>query len=437
MKKTILFVLILSLCLTLPLAAQAGKPASAKTKIVWWTHGANETAKRSVIETIVADYMASHPNVEIELVWWDKKQLQEAWRTSMTARSGAPDIVTDAESQAVQQVKAGWFLDLGPKFPWGNLYPEAKTLGAAYEGVDGYYTFRIGRSHNMILYNKAIFAELGIVVPPDYTFTADQMVEIVKKGAAKGYAGVANAIGNRPTAASYLTEWPLLSKVGFTEYVPLRRGKASWNAPAVREVLSWGERMRDAGLWPPTFSTMTIDEFHVYFHTQRKAMMFWVPTWYTGRAFAAVADGGQDPSFQFGMLRYPRFPGSKGEGIIMGSFESGYCISSATKSPDLCRDILAFAAQPKYGALWELKTDGPSTIKYAAKDIPAGLSSKWAWYHEERNKVYGPLKLEVFSIDGIDGNFANAFLNVTSQGIPLKLMTVDQAIKTLDAVLVK
>ena len=39
-------------------------------KIVWWSHWAEETNKRAVLEQVAADYMAENPNVDIEFVWW-------------------------------------------------------------------------------------------------------------------------------------------------------------------------------------------------------------------------------------------------------------------------------------------------------------------------------------------------------------------------------
>lgn len=403
------------------------------TKILWWSHWANEPAKKQVIETIKADYMASHPNVQIELVWWDKNPLQSAWVTAMTARSGAPDIVTDPAEKSVEQLKAGWFLELGDKFPWNNFYPEIKTAGNDYPGVKGLYRYHISRTLNMILYNKEIFKELGITVPADYTFTVDQFLDVVKKANAKGYAGVANAIGNRPFPATYIVEDLLLSKVGAEEWGKLRTGKVSWDRPDVREVLDATAKLRDAGLWPASFSSMGIDEFHVYFHTQKKAAMFMIPTWYTGRAFKPVDQGGQSPDFKFGMLRYPKIEGGKGNGTVIAGFESGYMISSATKNPEICRDILAFASQPKYGALWATVTNSPSAIKYEAKDLPANVDKTWTWYHEEMNKVYGPLPAVILNTDVMTGAWNDAVKTVLNEGLPLKLITVDEAVKKLDA----
>src|SRR5437762_1584932 len=77
-------------------------PATAvpgKKVVTWWSHWANEPLKRQVIETIVKDYEAAHPDVDIILTWWDAPQLSVAVRAAMTAGQGAPDISTDVDLQ--------------------------------------------------------------------------------------------------------------------------------------------------------------------------------------------------------------------------------------------------------------------------------------------------------------------------------------------------
>lgn len=415
-------------------AAQGASAAGGPVTILWWSHWANEPAKKHVIETIKNDYMAAHPDVKIDLVWWDKDPLQNAWTTSMTAGKGAPDIVTDPAERIVEQIKAGWLLDLGPDFPWKNFYPEVETIGNYFPGTSGgKYMYHISRTMQMLFYNKELFKELGVTVPADYTFTVDQLLDIVKKGRTKGYAGVANAIGNRPYPAVYLTEYLLLNKVGGEDYLKYRGGTKSWDTPEAREVLDWTTKFRDAGFWPDSFASMSIDEFHVYFHTQRKALMFMIPTWYTGRAFKAMDQGGQDPAFQFGMLRYPKLAGAKGNGQVLAGFESGYVISSQTKHPEIARDILAFASQPKYGALWAAVTNSPSAIKFTDKDWPKDADNKWAWYHNEMNRVYGDQQAVVLATPALTGAWNDAVKTVLNEGLPLKLLTVDQAVKKLDA----
>lgn len=410
--------------------------ADGPVTITWWSHWANEPAKRAVIERIKDEYMEANPNVRIDLVWWDKEPLQDAWRTAMTAGQGAPDIVTDPEADTMVQLDAGWFLPLGDDFPWENYKPGAKE-NARFAGHDGYYKYNIGQNINMILYNKEIFAELGITVPSDFTFTQDQWVDIVRRANAAGYSGTALGIGNRPFPALLPLWYSFFSLVGADEFYQYLNGLRSWDTPQARQVLEWSVRMRDAGFWPTTFSTLTIDDFHVFFHTQRRAATLWIPSWYTGRAFKPEAEGGQSPDFRFGMLRYPRMNGGRAHDRVLGSFESGYMISSATRHPEIARDILAFATQPRYGVLWELHTDSTSAISYDASDIPADApESPWGWYHDEINRVYGPLEMEVVDILGPperSGDFTNATTSILNEGLPLGLITVNEAIRRLNA----
>src|SRR5688572_14442214 len=46
-------------------------PQSGKTVIIWWSHWANQPANRLVIDTIVADYEAANPDIDIILSYWD------------------------------------------------------------------------------------------------------------------------------------------------------------------------------------------------------------------------------------------------------------------------------------------------------------------------------------------------------------------------------
>ena len=447
MKRLTMVLLILGLAFGTQLFAggkSEKKPEAAKdsgpTKLLWWSHWANETSKRDVVETIKKDYMAANPNVQIELVWWDKNPLQEAWKVAMTAGSGVPDIVTDPAENTLVQLKAGWFTSLGNDFPWQNFKDGAKEA-ARFGDVPGEFKYNIGQNINMIFYNKEIFKELGIKVPADYTFTQNEWVEMTKKAKAAGYAMTANAAGNRPYTAALPVYFTLFSRVGGEEAYKYINGLKSWNTPEARQVLTFFADLRDAGFWPGSVATMTIDEFHIYFHTQKKAATFWIPSFYTGRAFKAEKEGGQSPNFQFGMLRYPKMDGGTAHEKIIGSYESGYMISAATKRPEAARDVLKFASKPKYGALWEMLTDSPSCIKYVEKDIPQGLPpSKWKWYHEEIAKVYGSLKMETVELlapPQRSGEFGDAAKAVINEGLPLKLVTVDEAVKKLDAAVKK
>jgi len=420
------------------------EPKEGPIVITWWSHWANEPAKRAVIEKIAADYEEAHPGVDVVVTWWDKNPLRDAIRTTMTAGEGAPDITTFDTGQ-VSWVQAGWLLDLEDALPWDKFISSAHNDGR-YAGIDGIYKFNIGFSVDMLLYNPDIFAEVGIEVPDDYQFTQEEFIDVVKKVRAAGYAGIADSIGNRNYPGVFPIDAALVNLVGIDEYGKYIRGEQSWDTPEVRQVLTWYDTLCKEGLFPDTFATMTIDEYHVYFHTLHKAAMLYNPTWYTGRAFKPVEEGGQSPDFHFGMLRYPKMDGAKANDVLRGGFESGYAVLSTSKHPDVAKDILAFAAQPKYGALWVAVTNSPTAIKYdQAKDWPSAellaemgfKSGQWDWYWEEFNKVYGPMTVGVTDTAPCSGEFKDAKAVNLNEGLPQGLVTVDEAIKNLDAALCK
>jgi len=432
LSVSLLCAAVLALCSVAGVSEGAPAPASGKKVVTWWSHWANEPAKRQAIEGIVTDYEAAHPDVDIVLTWWDKNPLRDAVRNTMTAGKGAPDITT-LDSEQIDWVKAGWVMDIEGVLPWDRFNPAARQDGK-YPGIQGNYKFNIGATVNMILYNPEIFAKLGVKVPDSFQFTQEEFVKVVEKCKAGGYAGVANAIGNRAFPGRYPSEMALFNLVGPEEYGKYMRGERAWNTPEVRQVLNWVVELTKTGLWPSTFTTMTIDEFHVYFHTQKKACMLYVPTWYTGRAFKDEKEGGQSSSFKIGMLRYPAMKGAKANHMVYAGWESGYAILTQTKVPEIAKDVLIFASQPKYGASWVAITNSPTAIKYDPKKdavkVPGG--EMWQWYWDEFNKVYGPLEVATPVVSRC-GGFEDASKTYLNEGITQNLVTVDEAIRGLDA----
>jgi len=438
-KRTIFLALIMSLLLV----SFGAVVAQDDVTIEWWSHWANEPAKRNVIEKIAADYMVDNPNVTIEITWWDKDPLRDAIRSSMTAGEGAPDITT-FDSEVTEWVEAGWLVDLEDTLPWEN-FQEGTKIDGNYEnlGIEGNYKLNIGATINMLFYNPEIFAELGIEVPEDYQFTVDEFTEVVETCNAAGYAGVADAIGNRPYPGVWGTQYPLWTLVGPEQFDLYNSGQQSWDTEEARQVLELTETWRDAGLWPQTFSTMTIDEFHIYFHTQREACMLFIPTWYAGRAFAPQEDGGQDPAWQFGMLRYPSWENGAGNDSIWAAFESGYAVLSTTEHEDVAKDILAYVAQPEYGALWTAVTNIPSVISFDAEaDWPSddllsemgAVPGQWDWYWAEFAEVYGSMSTAIAATARC-GDFEAAAVAALNEGVPLGLLSVDDAVDMLDGAL--
>jgi ABC-type glycerol-3-phosphate transport system substrate-binding protein len=416
------------------------EPMGDKTLIVWWSHWANEPAKVAVINQIAADYEEANPDVDIVVTWWDKNPLRDAVRSTMTAGEGAPDITT-FDTEMREWADAGWLVDLEDTLPWENFKASAKDDGV-YAGLEGNYKYNIGATVNMLLYNKDIFEELGIEVPEDFQFDQEEYREVVQKCADAGYAGVANAIGNRPHTGRRVIEDMMIPLVGAEQFGKWVRGDESVDTPEYRQVLQYASELAEIGLFPDTYATMTIDEYHVYFHTLRQACMLFNPTWYSGRAFQPVESGGQDPEWHFGMLRPPALDGAQFPNEVFAGYESGYAILSQTNHEEIAKDILKFASQPKYGALWVAVTNSPSAIIFdQAADWPSDETMEalgttpgmWDWYWEEFDMVYGDADLGVAPIGWNCGEWGDAWVQAINEGIPQGLLTVDEAIELLNA----
>lgn len=400
-----------------------------------WSHFANENIFQAVINKVFDDYEATHPYVNIEVTWWDMPQLAESFQVVMSGGGvGAPDI-TALEKWHQDWICNGWLLDLEDDLPWDN-YVEGVRSDGVCPGMEGVY------EHNpwmlmdgFILYNPAIFEELGIEVPEDRRFTQDEFVEVVKTCSDAGYAGVANAIGNRPYTGQYPIRVALLNLVGAEEYNKYLTGKQSWDTPEVRQVLEWMLELREAGFWPDTLSTMGLDEMHTYFHTEHKACMMYLGSFYTSRAFKAVEEGGQSPDFRLGFLQSPEMDGAKGTGLMRGLFPTAFAVVANSEHADIAKDILAFwGGHSEYGARMALTAHYPSAIKWEPDDVPEELKTgddPWQWYEDELQAAYSDVELVIEGT--ICGDFNEALTAALNEGIPLGLMTVDEAIEYLDA----
>src|SRR5207244_13428888 len=145
-----------------------------------------------------------------------------------------------------------------------------------------------------------------------YSLTQDQFKEVVAKCAKAGYAAFATGAADRDWAAHYIPNALLNDKLGADEFMRLLRGEISWKDPRVVEVFHYYKELIDLGAYAKTLNSMTLAAAHRYFHTEQKACMFPVGSWYTGRAFVPQDKGGQPKDFELGMMNYPLMKDGKG-----------------------------------------------------------------------------------------------------------------------------
>ena len=283
-----------------------------------------------------------------------------------------------------------------------------------------------------LYYNKKIFRQLGITVPAGYAFSQEAFKDVVAKCAKAGYAGFATGIADREWTALYLPTSMLLSKLGGEDTKRLGRGELSWKDPRVVEVLRYYKELIDLGLYAKTLSSMTLADAHQYFHTEQKACMFPVGSWYTGRAFVVPEKGGQPKDFELGMLNYPVMTNGKGQNEKF--LDVGGSYSAAPKSPNLplAIELLNTFADVDIGNLWMAETG----IGTGIKTDPAKIQSPFKWYFEalarvNRGKEWVNLGAQSMKLVMKPGLW-EVWVATVGQGMPNKLIGPDDALTKLE-----
>ena len=400
------------------------EPREGPVMISWWSHWAEEDNKKATILQVIEEYEAEHPDVDIVVTWWQKAEMWPAMRNAFTAGEGFPDIFY-YDTGVLEFIDAGWLEDLSDDVNWDNVLPVGKDFWTRDGGT---WAVPLEGSSDHIYYNVRLFDELGIEVPDGFQFTADEFYEVCKTCRDAGYAPFAQGIGDRAYPGQYLYKFILLHQLGTEEFVKLWNGETGWDRPEVREALDYSQELTGIPAMPDVYTTMTLAESHRYFHTEEKACMFLVGAWYTGRAFVPVEQGGQPTDFRLSFLDYPEMPNGVGNNEGFYGFGGSLAVASMSKHKDVATDIVSFFTQPTYGNLWLSKTAVPTGLKIDAATMP---ESDWKWYFEEYDKVNTDVDWQVIKTSEC-GDLIDAYTAVFNEGLPQNLISVDEAVQTLE-----
>jgi multiple sugar transport system substrate-binding protein len=223
-----------------------------------------------------------------------------------------------------------------------------------------------------------------------------------------------------------------LSKLGVEDVRRLAQGELSWKDPRIVEVLRYYKELIDLGLYARTLTSMTLADAHRYFHTEQKACMFPVGSWYTGRAFMPTDRGGQPKDFELGQLNYPLMTNGKGHREKFLNVSGSY--AAAAKSPNLplALELLNSFADVEIGNMWTAQTGEQTGIK----TDPAKIQSPNQWYFEERSKVnagtkWVQLTTQTMTLLMKPGQW-EVWIATVGQGMPNKLIGPDEAVAKLE-----
>jgi raffinose/stachyose/melibiose transport system substrate-binding protein len=151
-----------------PTAVPAQPTAAPKVTINWW-HITTKDPGKSIWQKIANDYMAAHPNVDIQITVLEN----EAFKTKLTTvmQSGNPPDIFQSwgGGDMNQQVTAGLLKDINVDLDanggaWRSTFAPGALAVYAYQGKNYGVPWDMG----MVgwWYNKDLFTKAGIANPP-------------------------------------------------------------------------------------------------------------------------------------------------------------------------------------------------------------------------------------------------------------------------------
>jgi len=411
-------------------------PAADAAQLTWWSHWAVEDSKKAVLFEVKRRFEAKHPGNTVEITFYEKKNMWPALRAAFTAGSGFPDVFY-YDQDVPEFVTAGWLADLTNGIRWENIEPYGKAFwsrpGAGGPTAKvGVWAIPVEAASDEIYFNKKLFKELGITVPASFAFTQDQFKDVVAKCAKAGLAAFATGAADREWAAMYVPDALLLSKLGYADAKKLFAGEISWKDPRVADVFRYYKELVDLGAYAKTLTSMTLAEAHRYFHTEQKACMFPVGSWYTGRAFVPPDKGGQPKDFELGLLNNPLVKDGKGHGEKFLGVAGSLAVAAKSANLPLAIEVAIAFADVDIGNMWMARTG----IQTGIKTDPARIDSPIKWYFDEFARVNKSTKWVDLTAQAVKAimkpGLWETYVATVNQGLPNRLIGADDALAKLE-----
>ncbi len=306
--------------------------AEEKIKLDMWMQG--EPGATVVHSTLAEQYMENHPDVSITVTFMGTELFPPGLIPALKAGTG-PDIfgAGTGPGQAAAIIGAGLVTDMTPyyfKYGWDKVIPSTIVNYTSSEGK----LWAVGDSVEItgMIYNREIFAQLGLKVPEIY----DELVEVVEAVKRVGY--------ETPIALGGADKWPIshwqsmlfgyfAGPEGIDEVM---FGDGRWDQPEFIEALRLLEQMAKEGFFGPSPLAVGYTEITNDFWAGKIPMTF-TGSFVVNDAFNML---GKEGLKNFGVFPFPPLEGQKV--YATEDIGAGWYISKSCKYPDVAADVLNF-----------------------------------------------------------------------------------------------
>ena len=149
--------------------------SAAKTTLHLWHP--MPAPSRAVLTELVAEYEKLNPDISVHLLYKENEEVRMAYMSATGFTEGGPDLLYGPSDFT------GALVEMGIIKPLENLFTESELAEFDPKGLTWYqgHLYQIGDelgNHLALVYNKRLFAEVGLDRPPE---TLQELIEFGKK----------------------------------------------------------------------------------------------------------------------------------------------------------------------------------------------------------------------------------------------------------------
>lgn len=319
-------------------------------KLVVWSHWGTEPVKVNFMNA-VAEEFKKLTGVTVEIVWIPKMELLEKLPFALTTTT--PDITyLDAGFTQPRIVRA--LLDLGDLKFTGEI--DATWQLAALGEANNKFLPIEGLS-NAFYYNKDLFKQAQIVLPPDRGLTGAEFLDIIRKLRAAGITPIGEGSSDRNTKIGLPLMNTIFRYAGPEKVAQLFKGEINFSDPDVAAALTLWKQVVDAqGYDPEKAIQLTLSE-GIFEVTDGKAAMSYCGTYFYSKYGSTERDNGQ-----IGVLDLFRVDNGKGNNYYELLWGAGFGINANSPQLEDAKQFLTFLMTPTAAALWVKHVQAPYPV---------------------------------------------------------------------------
>jgi raffinose/stachyose/melibiose transport system substrate-binding protein len=340
-------------------AAEQAPAAGEKATVLFWDQFADVSDR---MDAIVADFNATHPNIEVVRESYDAQAMRDVIKTALTSGSGPDIFYYDlGPGNAGVLAKAGLLLPLDDAyadFGWDkhifNWTRERSTFDGKSYGVANELEF-IG-----IFYNKQIFQDNGWSEPKDW----NEFLALCDKAKAAGLIPIAFANGDS-WPSFHMFAMMMNNIVGKERLTQMVSGKESWDNPdTVAAIKMFFVDMNQAGYFVPDVNAVSYDDGNALFQTGKAAMLA------TGTWMVESLTNPEQTQVPVGFFFLPSINGNPV--VVPGGIGSGWVVSSSAKHPQETLEFLNYLISDEMGKRWvsEIRAVPAYPVDTSGLEIP-------------------------------------------------------------------